>query len=112
MLGWRHLTPGFVGGGILRVKRPSLHFCYYLSLQQKCNKSWVLTYFLLVYYGPGVTAAMNVHIQLFPSGLLLIEDFHTELLHTEKLHTELVHTETSHRAATQRETSSQFVYNS
>ena len=55
---------------------------------------------------------MNVHIQLFPSGLLLIEDFHTELLHTEKLHTELVHTETSHRAATQRETSSQFVYNS
>ena len=25
MLGWRHLTPGFAGGGILRVKRPSLH---------------------------------------------------------------------------------------
>ena len=46
---------------------------------------------------------MNVHIQLFPSGLLLIEDFHTELLHTEKLHTELAHTEISHRAATQRD---------
>ena len=85
---------------------------FYLSLQQTYNKSLALTYFLLVYYGPGVTAAMNVHIQLFPSGLLLIEDFHTELLHTEKLRTELVHTETSHRAATQRETSSQFVYNS
>ena len=39
----------------------------------------MLTYFLLVYYGPGVTAAMNVHIQLFPSGLLLIEDFHTAM---------------------------------
>ena len=25
MLGWRHLTPGFVGRGIFRVKRPSLH---------------------------------------------------------------------------------------
>ena len=25
MLGWRHFTPGLVGGGILRVKRPSLH---------------------------------------------------------------------------------------
>ena len=23
MLGWRRLTPGFVGGGLLRVKRPS-----------------------------------------------------------------------------------------
>ena len=99
----RFTAPGTVGASI---------FLYYLSLQQTCNKSLALTYFLLVYYGPGVTAAMNAHIQLFPSGLLLIEDFHTELLHTEKLHSELVHTETSHRAATQRETSSQFVYNS
>ena len=87
-------------------------FFYYLSLQQKCNKSLALTYFFLVYYGPGVTAAMYVHIQLFHTGLLLIEDFHTELLHTAKLHTELLHIETSHRAPSQRETSSQFVYNS
>ena len=82
-------------------------FFYYLSLQQKCNKSLALTYFLLVYYGPGVTATMYVHIQLFHTGLLPMEDFHTELLHTE-----LLHIETSSRAASRKETSQQFVYNS
>ena len=36
MLGRCHLTPGFVGGGIFRVKRPSLH------VSQKLVKAEVL----------------------------------------------------------------------
>ena len=56
------------GSGLRFTKIPQgifnrVPFCY-LSLQQKCNKSLALTYFLLVYYGPGVTATMYVHIQL------------------------------------------------
>ena len=41
-----------------------------LSLQQKSNKSWAPTYFLSAYYGPGVTVAMYVHMELFHNGLV------------------------------------------
>ena len=57
---------------------------FYLSLPQKSNKSLALTYFLSVYYGPGVTVAMNVHIELYHNGLLHIEGIHIELFHTER----------------------------
>ena len=82
-LGFRKLRP--LGFRALRavVRRGSAVF-FYLSLQQKSNKSLALTYFLSVYYGPGVTVAMNVHIELYHNGSLHIEGIHIELFHTER----------------------------
>ena len=99
MLGWRHLTPGFcsVAAYYASSDLPCI-FVTTLACSQECNKSLALTYFLLVYYGPGVTPAMyvHIHIQLFHTGLFSIESFHTELLHTELLHIE-THIELLHK---------------
>ena len=82
-----------------------IYICLPSLAAKKSNKSLALTYFLSVYYGPSVTVAMYVHIELYHNGLRHIEGIHIELFHTERLHIDLLHIETSHRAASPREAS-------